>query len=146
MVWSLSSRSREHGTRDHTCMHASMHPSIHTDRHTYRHTQTDRHTYLPTYLHTYVPTYTRTYTRTYAHTAWESWVIYTCKYVYIYTQYICCFGALWKGVPTMDTASPRDQVPILCQANFFTGDSKAEVISSSLFCHCKLQQVLLKCF
>ena len=86
-----------HGTI-HTCMHACMHPcihpSIHTGRHTYRHThrQTDipiyLPTYIPTYLRTYVPTYTRTYTRTYAHTAWESWVIYTCKYVYIYIHSI----------------------------------------------------------
>ena len=144
-----------HGTI-HTYMHPCIHPSIHTYRHTHRQTYIPIYlpTYIPTYLRTYVPTYLHTHAHTHvtnAHTAWESWVIYTCKYVYVYiyilyTQYICCFGALWKGVPTMDTASPRDQVPILCQANFFTGDSKAEVISSSLFCHCKLQQVLLKCF
>ena len=64
-----SSRSREHGTRDHTyihtCMHACIHASIHPSIHTYRHTQTDRHTYIPIYLPTYVPTYLRTYVPTY---------------------------------------------------------------------------------
>ena len=59
-----SSRSREHGTRDHTYIHACIHPSIPT----YIHTYTDRHTYLSTYLHTYIPTYLHAYIRTYIHT------------------------------------------------------------------------------
>ena len=62
-----SSRSREHGTRDHTYMHASIHSYIH------------RHTYLSTYLHTYIPTYLRTYVPTYTRT-YILYILYRCNF------------------------------------------------------------------
>ena len=108
-----SSRSREHGTRDHTympaCMHASihpdasirMHPSIHPDAsihpsirmhpsiHPSIHTYTDIHTYLPTYLHTYIPTYLRTYVHTYTrtcmHACMDAYIIHTYLPTYLPT-------------------------------------------------------------
>jgi hypothetical protein len=84
-----SSRSREHGTRDHTyihaCMHASMHPSIHPSIHTYIHTDThtDRHTYIRIYLPTNIPTYLRTYVPTYLHTH-----VHTYIHTYIIPTYL----------------------------------------------------------
>ena len=85
-----SSRSREHGTRDHTyihaCMHASIHPYIHT------HTQTYIPIYLPTYIPTYLRTYVHTYTRTYIHTCMHAWM-----HTYIHTSFDCFSGGNQSG-------------------------------------------------
>ena len=72
-----SSRSREHGTREHTYMHACMH--------TYIHTYTHRHTYLSTYLPTYIPTYLHTYLRTYVPTYIPTYLP-TYLHTYIHTN------------------------------------------------------------
>ena len=73
-----SSRSREHGTRDHTCMHACIHPSIHTyvptylRTHVHTYTRTCMHAWMhacmDAYIHTYIPTYQHTNIPTYQHT------------------------------------------------------------------------------
>ena len=98
-----SSRSREHGTRDHTYMHACMHPSIHPDASIHPSIHTYLHTYIPTYLRTYVPPYTRTHVHTYIHT-----YIHTYPPTYLRTYVPTC---LRTYVPTYTRTHVHTYIP-----------------------------------